>query len=86
MPPNKDISFTCMPNRPDPDNGTFRLHAGFTDTPTSIIATLTDLPIGPGPFSATVSLFEGEYVRFSYTNEDGEIYYSNTLGPFVYDA
>ena len=82
---NKTVTFTCIPQRPNPDNGTYRIHKGSSANPTTIHSVFVGSRL-VAPQTVVVSIDNGDHLRVSYTNEDSEIYYSNSLGPFVYDA
>ena len=81
---NKTFTFTCIPERPDPDNGTYRVHKGQSASPTAIHSIFVGSRL-VAPQTVVVSINDGDHVRISYTNEDGEIYYTNSLGEFEYD-
>ena len=81
----KTFTFTCIPERPNPDNGVYRVHSSQSANPTDIQLTFGGQR-GVAPQTVQAFVDAGDYVRVSYTNEDGEIYYSNVQGPFIYDA
>ena len=80
--PTVALWFKCAPDRPNPDNGVYRVHLGASPTPTTIDQTITPGVRDDAWIEISVSADPGDYVRVSYDREDGTRYYSNSVQPF----